>query len=162
VQLENFKTQRKRWMRIFVDADAFANSFKEILLRRVCKDKIPTTFVANKKISIPKFSFITMEIVAQGIDKADNFIIQACKKDDLVITADIPLASKVIQKGAMALDPRGKIYDEENINSLLAMRNLMQELRDSGEITKGPKAIDAKSIRNFANSLQKLLSKAHC
>ena len=77
----------------------------------------------------------------------------------MVITADIPLADRVIAKGALALDPRGTLYDEENIKGLLAMRNLMQELRDGGQITGGPSAIGPKDVRAFADGLNGLLGK---
>lgn len=142
-----------------MDADAFPNRLKEILLRTVLKQKIPTIFIANKPIGTPDSPFIQMHVVSQGADEADNFIALSCQENDLVITADIPLADRVIAKGAMALDPRGTVYDEENIKSILAMRNLMQELRDGGQITGGPSGIDAKTVRNFADGLQKLLSK---
>lgn len=146
-------------MKILVDADAFPNAFKEILLRAVLKRSITTIFIANKNISIPSIEHISMEVVSLGIDGADNRIAELVEVKDLVITADIPLADRVVTKGALALDPRGTIYDEENIKYLLAMRNLMDELRSSGEITGGPSAIDAKTVRAFADGLNKILSK---
>lgn len=146
-------------MKILVDADAFPNALKEILLRAVLKRSITTIFIANKNISIPSIEHISMEVVSLGIDGADNRIAELVEVKDLVITADIPLADRVVTKGALALDPRGTIYDEENIKYLLAMRNLMDELRSSGEITRGPSAIDAKTVRAFADGLNKILSK---
>lgn len=146
-------------MKILVDADAFPNALKEILLRAVLKRSITTIFIANKNISIPSIEHISMEVVSLGIDGADNRIAELVEVKDLVITADIPLADRVVTKGALALDPRGTIYDEENIKYLLAMRNLMDELRSSGEITGGPSAIDAKTVRAFADGLNKILSK---
>ncbi len=148
-------------MTIFVDADAFPNVLKEILLRFVLKRSIPTRFIANKKIAIPDVAFISMEIAPQGADEADHLIAFTCKKGDLVITADIPLADRIVAKGAIGLDPRGTIYDENNIKSLLAMRNLMQELRDGGEITGGPSAIGEKEKRAFADGLNALLQKLY-
>ncbi len=146
-------------MKILVDADAFPNALKEILLRAVLKRSITTIFIANKNINIPNAEHVTMEIVSLGMDMADNRIAELCEIEDLVITADIPLADRIVAKGAIALDPRGTIYNEENIKYLLAMRNLMDELRSSGEITSGPKAIDTKTIRAFADGLNKFLSK---
>ncbi|MGW8168431.1 MAG: YaiI/YqxD family protein [Sulfurovaceae bacterium] len=146
-------------MKILVDADAFPNALKEILLRAVLKRSITTIFIANKNINVPDIEHISMEIVSLGTDVADDRIAQLCEIEDLVITADIPLADRIVTKGAIALDPRGTIYDEENIKYLLAMRNLMDELRSSGEITGGPGAIDAKTIRAFADGLNKFLSK---
>lgn len=144
-------------MIIFVDADAFPNALKEILLRFVLKRRITTIFIANKNISIPSVPFVSMQIVAQGADEADHRIAELCEINDLVITADIPLADRIVTKGAIALDPRGTIYDENNIKGLLAMRNLMKDLRDAGEITGGPSTIGPKEIRSFADGLNKLL-----
>lgn len=147
-------------MKILVDADAFPNALKEVLMRAVLKQKITTIFVANKNISIPNVPFVSMQVVQQGPDEADHRIAELCEAQDLVITADIPLADRIVTIGAVALDPRGTIYDENNIKHLLAMRNLMEELRNSGEITGGPAAIGAKTVREFADGLNKLLSKA--
>jgi uncharacterized protein len=146
-------------MTILVDADAFPNALKEILLRAVLKRKITTIFIANKNISIPNVSHISMEVVPQGPDEADHRIAELCGANDLVITADIPLADRIVTIGAIALDPRGTIYDENNIKHLLAMRNLMEELRNNGEITGGPAAIGEKTVRAFADGLNVFLSK---
>lgn len=146
-------------MKILVDADAFPNALKEILLRAVLKRQITTIFIANKKISIPNELFISMEIVPQGPDEADHRIADICEAGDIVITADIPLADRIVTKGSVGLDPRGTIYDENNIKHLLAMRNLMEELRNAGEITGGPSIIDSKTVRAFADGLNKILTK---
>jgi hypothetical protein len=146
-------------MKILVDADAFPNALKEVLMRAVLKRQITTIFVANKNIAIPNVPFVSMQVVEQGPDVADHRIAQLCEAQDLVITADIPLADRIVTIGAVALDPRGTIYDENNIKHLLAMRNLMEELRNSGEITGGPAAIGAKTVREFADGLNKILSK---
>lgn len=146
-------------MKILVDADAFPNALKEILLRAVLKREITTVFIANKKISVPNQPYVSMEVVAQGPDEADHRIAELCEAGDLVITADIPLADRIVSKGAVGLDPRGTIYDENNIKHLLAMRNLMEELRNNGEITGGPSAIGAKTVREFADGLNTLLTK---
>ncbi|WP_298692523.1 YaiI/YqxD family protein [uncultured Sulfuricurvum sp.] len=146
-------------MTILVDADAFPNALKEILMRAVLKREITTVFIANKKIGLPDVHHVSMIVVEQGPDEADHRIAELCKTGDLVITADIPLADRIVAKGAVGLDPRGTIYDENNIKYLLAMRNLMEELRNSGEITGGPSAIGEKTVRAFADGLNKLLSK---
>lgn len=146
-------------MKILVDADAFPNALKEVLLRAVLKWQITTIFIANKRIGIPEVHHVSMEIVAQGPDEADHRIAELCSENDLVITADIPLADRIVTKGAIGLDPRGTIYDENNIKHLLAMRNLMEELRNNGEITGGPSAIGEKTVRAFADGLNKILSK---
>lgn len=146
-------------MKILVDADAFPNALKEILLRAVLKRELRTVFIANKKISVPNEPYISMEVVALGPDEADHRIAEMCEAGDVVITADIPLADRIVSKGAIGLDPRGTIYDENNIKQLLAMRNLMEELRNNGEITGGPLAIGAKTVREFADGLNTLLTK---
>jgi hypothetical protein len=146
-------------MKILVDADAFPNALKEILLRAVLKRHITTIFIANKRIATPDVAHVSMEVVAQGPDEADHRITELCESCDIVITADIPLADRIVTKGAVGLDPRGTIYDENNIKHLLAMRNLMEELRNNGEITGGPSAIGEKTVRAFADGLNRLLSK---
>jgi hypothetical protein len=146
-------------MKILVDADAFPNALKEILLRAVLKRQITTIFIANKRIATPDVAHVSMEVVAQGPDEADHRISELCESCDIVITADIPLADRIVTKGAVGLDPRGTIYDENNIKHLLAMRNLMEELRNNGEITGGPSAIGEKTVRAFADGLNRLLSK---
>lgn len=146
-------------MTILVDADAFPNALKEVLLRAVLKRQLTTIFIANKNIAIPNVPFVSMQIVPQGADEADHRIVELCEVDDLVITADIPLADRIVTKGALALDPRGTVYDENNIKSLLAIRNLMQDLRNAGEITGGPSAIGVKEVRAFADALNAFLGK---
>lgn len=107
---------------------------------------------ANKKINIGKSSHIKYFVVEQGADEADNKIVDEVEKGDLVITADIPLADRVIQKEAHAIDHRGTPYTEDNIKEYLAYRNLMEELRSAGEITKGPAPFNQKDVQKFANS----------
>ncbi len=146
-------------MQIFVDADAFPNVLKEILLRACVKRGIQTCFVANKPISIPASPLFRMVVVSQGADEADHYIVEHANAFDLVITADIPLADRLVTKEVVVLDPRGTLYDAENIKTLLAMRNLMHELRDAGEITSGPCAIGEKQKRAFADTLNTLIQK---
>ncbi|WP_024790196.1 YaiI/YqxD family protein [Lebetimonas sp. JH292] len=146
-------------MKILIDADALPKAIKPIIYRAVNKNKIKTIVVSNKKISFEKSSFIEYIIVNEGIDKADDEIVNLCEKNDLVITADIPLADRIVKKGALALGHRGEIYDENSIQNFLSIRNLMAEIRQSGEITKGPKPFCKKDIQNFANSFSKLLYK---
>ncbi len=92
-------------MKILIDADAFPNALKEVPLRAVLKRQIVTVFIANKKISVPNEPYISMEIVPHGPDEADHRIAELCEEGDLVITADIPLADRIVSKGAVGLDP---------------------------------------------------------
>ncbi len=144
-------------MKLYIDGDALPNLLKPILLRAIERLHLETYVIANKKISIGKSASIEYMIVEAGADEADNKIVEFLKEGDLVITADIPLADRVITKNAHAIDHRGEIYTQDNIKHYLAMRNLMQEIRDSGEVTKGPTAFSQKDCQNFANSLNKFL-----
>jgi uncharacterized protein YaiI (UPF0178 family) len=95
------------------------------------------------------------------LDKADDDIVELVEENDLVITADIPLANRVIEKNAHAIDHRGELYSKDNIKQYLAMRNLMEEIRSTGEIVKGPKPFDKKNVHQFANQIDKFLTKWH-
>ncbi len=144
-------------MKLYIDGDALPNLLKPILLRAIDKLKISTYVVSNKKISIGKSKYVEYIIVSAGADEADNHIVEMLGENDLIITADIPLADRVISKNSIAIDHRGEIYTKDNIKHYLAMRNLMESIRDSGEVTKGPKPFSQKDIQNFANSFNKIL-----
>ena len=146
-------------MRLFIDGDAFPNLLKAIVLRAIEKQKIDTIVIANKKINIGTSNHIKYIIVNQGADEADDKIVEMLEINDLVITADIPLANRTIEKSAHAIDHRGAMYTQDNIKQYLAIRNLMQEIRDSGEITKGPAPFNQKDAQQFANSLNSFLQK---
>lgn len=139
-------------MKLYIDGDAFPNMLKPIVLKAIEKRGIETLVFANKKINIGKSSHIKYFIVEQGADEADNKIVDEVQKGDLVITADIPLADRVIKKEAHAIDHRGTPYTQDNIKEYLAYRNLMEELRSAGEITKGPAPFNQKDVQKFANS----------
>lgn len=149
-------------MKLYIDADALPNILKPILLRAIDKLQIETFVVSNKKVTIGKSNYIKYLIVDAGADEADNHIIELIQKDDLVITADIPLADRTITKEAHAIDHRGELYTKNNIKQYLAMRDLMQNIRDSGEITKGPKPFGQKDVQNFANQFNKFLQSVVC
>jgi uncharacterized protein YaiI (UPF0178 family) len=144
---------------LYIDGDAFPNLLKPIILKAIERLEIKTFVIANKKINIGNSKHIEYIIVEQGADEADNQIVEMVEKGDLVITADIPLADRVISKDAHAIDHRGAMYTEDNIKQYLAIRNLMQEIRDSGEMTKGPAAFSQKDAQQFANSLNNLLQR---
>ncbi len=148
--------------KIYVDGDAFVNSLKPILLKQIERLKISTVVIANKKINIGKSALIEYIIVEQGADEADHKIVEMTKEGDLVITADIPLADRIISKNAHAIDHRGELYSVDNIKQYLAMRNLMEKIRESGEITGGPKPFSKKDAELFANQLNAFLGKLKC
>jgi len=144
---------------LLIDGDAFPNLLKPIVLKAIMRLDIPTKVVANKKINIGKSKHIEYIVVDQGADEADHHIVELAKEGDLVITADIPLADRIISKNAHAIDHRGELYSVENIKQYLAMRNLMESIRDSGEMTGGPKAFGTKDAHAFANQLNAFLAK---
>ena len=145
-------------MKIWVDADACPKAVKEILYRVAERKGISVTLVANSPLNLPQSSFIHLIQVGSGADIADDEIADKCEVGDLVITADIPLAARVVEKGAQALDPRGTIYDKNNIGQVLSMRNFMDELRGSGVETGGPSGFGQKEKFNFANALDKFIA----
>lgn len=146
-------------MTLYIDADAFPNLLKPIVFRAIERLSLKTLVISNKKVNIGTSSFIKYLVVNQGADEADNKIIELLEEGDLVITADIPLANRTIEKKAHAIDHRGETYTKDNIKEYLAVRNLMQEIRDSGELTKGPAAFTQKDAQKFANSLNAFLQK---
>ena len=145
-------------MKIWVDADACPKPVKDILFRLAERKKIMVTFVANQRLRLVKSPFIQLIQVGSGADIADDEIANKCEGGDLIITADIPLAARIIAKGAQALDPRGKIYDKNNIGQLLDMRNFMDELRGSGVETGGPSSCGQKERFKFANELDRFIA----
>lgn len=146
-------------MRIWVDADACPNVIKEILFRAAERMGVELTLVANSPLRIPRSVRIRTLQVEKGFDVADNRIVELIEKDDLVVTADIPLAAAVIAKNAHALNPRGELYTPDNIKERLAMRNLMDELRNAGVVRGGPPVIGKQDRMAFANALDRLLVK---
>ena len=146
-------------LKIYVDGDAFPNLLKPILFRAIERLQLETFLIANKKVDIGKSKLISYIVVDAGADEADHKIVEMVENGDLVITADIPLADRVISKNAHAIDHRGELYSTENIKQYLAMRNLMDKIRESGEITRGPKPFGAKDAHLFANQLNSFLDK---
>jgi len=146
-------------MTLLIDGDAFPNLLKPIVLRSIERLLLQTKVIANKKIHIGNSKYIKYIIVAQGADEADHHIVELCEEGDLVLTADIPLADRIISKNAHAIDHRGELYSVDNIKQYLAMRNLMESIRESGEMTKGPKAFGTKDAHAFANQFNAFLTK---
>lgn len=144
-------------MRIWVDADACPKVIKEILYRAVLRTRVEMRVVANQSLALPPSPYIKMVLVGAGIDVADNKIVQECQPDDLVVTADIPLAALVIEKGALALNPRGSLYTKDNIQQRWSTRNLMEELRGIGMNIGGPPTLNAQNQKAFADQLNKFL-----
>lgn len=146
-------------MKILIDADATPVVIKDILFRAVERNKIQLILVANQKMKFPESQYISSIIVPAGPDEADDKIAEIVQPGDLVITADIPLADRVVSAGAYALNPRGEFYTEENIKERLAMRDLMDELRNSGINTGNQSAFSSRDRQAFANHLDRFLTK---
>lgn len=146
-------------MQIWVDADACPVVIKEILFRAAERTQIATTFVANKLLYVPPSPYLKAIQVAKGFDVADNEIVAMLVAGDLVITADIPLAAQVIEKGGHALNPRGEFYSAENIKERLSMRDFMESLRASGVETSGPSAMQSSDRHTFAKQLDQFLAR---
>ena len=146
-------------MQLWVDADACPVVIKEILFRAAERTCSPLTLVANQPIRVPSSQYIKTVQVPAGFDVADDEIVKRLEAGDLVITADIPLAAEVIEKGGHALNPRGELYTTENIKARLNMRDFMDTLRSSGINTGGPPAISLSDRQEFANNLDRFLAK---
>lgn len=146
-------------MKIWVDADACPVAIKEILFRAATRAQIPMTLIANQMLRVPPSPWIKALQVPSGFDVADQRIVQEAGAGDLVVTADVPLAAQVVAKGAIVIDPRGELLDNNNIQERLTMRNFMEGLRSSGVETGGPAALSSSDKQAFANQLDRLLAK---
>lgn len=146
-------------MHIWVDADACPAVIKDILFRAAERWKLPLTLVANQMLRTPPSAYIRAVQVPRGFDVADAHIVAQAQPGDLVITGDIPLAAEVLEKGALAINPRGERYSPETIRERLTMRDMMEELRSSGVDTGGPAAFSQSDRKAFANQLDALLAR---
>jgi uncharacterized protein len=145
-------------MHIWVDADACPVVIKNILFRVADRLKLPLTLVANRLLRVPPSPYIRARQVPMGFDVADRHIVEEVAGGDLVVTADIPLAAALIEKGAFALSPRGEFYNAENIRERLAMREFMESMRGAGEDIAGPTALSQADRQAFANQLDRFLA----
>ncbi len=145
-------------MVIWVDADACPNVIKEVLYRAADRTKTQVTFVANQSLRVPPSPWLKTLRVPAGFDVADNEIVKRLEPGDLVITADIPLAAEVLEKGGAALNPRGERYSPATIREKLTMRDFMDTMRASGVQTGGPAAMSPRDRQQFANALDSWLT----
>jgi len=144
---------------IWVDGDACPGVIKEILFRAAERTKVHVTLVANQWLRVPASRYIRSLQVQGGFDVADSEIVERVQAGDLVVTQDIPLAARVLDKGAVALNPRGERYTRDNIAQRLSMRNFMEELRGAGIQTGGPAAFHARDRQAFASELDRWLAR---
>jgi uncharacterized protein len=148
-------------MRIWIDADAAPRDVKEIVFRAAKRLELETIMVANQRLSRPLDNpFVSAVLVQGGPDVADQHIADHAVAGDLVITADIPLAAILVEKGIHALDPRGELYSEENVRERLSIRDFMESLRGSGVETGGSRPYGPKDRQAFAGTLDRVLTAA--
>lgn len=150
---------RQRAPEIWVDADACPGPIKEILFRAAERARVPVALVANQWLRTPASRLVRAIQVQGGFDAADDFIAECAGPGDLVVTQDIPLASRVLAKGAEAVNPRGERYTADNIAERLSMRDFMEDLRGAGVQTGGPSAFHARDRQAFANQLDSWLAR---
>ena len=146
-------------MQIWVDADACPGVIREVIAKAGHKRAINTTFIANHSFNLPKSPYVRLYQVPSGFDEADKEIERRVNEGDLVITADIPLASDVLEKAAVVLTPRGERYTENNIKQRLQIRDFMETMRSSGEHTGGPSPLSLTDRKNFSDQLDSLLTR---
>ncbi|MFH1727189.1 MAG: YaiI/YqxD family protein [Pseudomonadota bacterium] len=146
-------------MKIYIDADACPKEAKDVLFKASKRLNIEIILVANCYVRTPPDTNIKVIVVARGTDVADDKIVELVQAGDLVITSDIPLASRVVKKSAFALSSHGEFFDDKNIGSRLAIRNLLEELRTDGIQSSGPAPYSAKNKADFANALNRFIVK---
>jgi uncharacterized protein YaiI (UPF0178 family) len=145
-------------MRIWIDADGCPRPVKEIVFRASERLKLPVCLVADRQVGRPHNPLVTTVRVPGDLDAADHYIAEHLSPEDLVITTDLPLAAKVVEKGATGLNPRGELYSEENVRERLSMRDFMTGLREAGVVTGGPAPYGPKDRQRFAEALDRLLT----
>ena len=158
--MKNDQKHQKNTLRLWVDADACPVVIREIICRAANRTQTHTTFIANQFIHLADSRYTRMLQVESGFDVADKAIVKNASANDIVITSDIPLASKVIDKGSLVLAFRGQRYTKENIKAHLNIRDFMETMRASGIQSGGPAALKHTDRQNFANALDSLLTAA--
>lgn len=146
-------------MKIWIDADACPRTVKEIVFRAAERLQVEVCLVANKPLTKHHSQFVTSLVVSQGPDVADDYIAEHATPQDLVITADIPLAARIVEKGGVALDPRGELYTEDNVGERLSVRDLMHELRAEGFAGGGPAQLGLVDRQRFASSFDRTVTR---
>ena len=146
-------------MKIFVDADACPKPIKQILYRLADRTRIEIIFVANRSLDLPRLPTLKAIRVQSGFDKADDYILEHSSAKDLIITSDLPFAAELIQKGAHAINPRGEFYTKDNVRERLNLRDFAYTLRASGINTGGPPTLSKQDRMNFANALDRYITK---
>jgi len=144
-------------MRVWIDADACPKAAKEQVVKFALKRRFQVLLVAGQAQIKPAFALVQLIVVPSGPDAADDYLVEHAEPGDLVICSDVPLADRLVKKGVLALDPRGKVFDERNMGERLAVRNLFTDLREQGQAGGGPAAYSERDRQAFANTLDRLL-----
>lgn len=144
---------------IWIDADACPGEIREMVLRTAIRRRIPTTFVSNSYLNLIDSEFVSFHLVPPGFDKADDHIAETADTLDLAVTGDIPLAARLIERGIAVLNTRGEEFNASNIGERLAVRNLMENLRNSGTMIGGPREFDRSDQQRFANALDRAITR---
>jgi uncharacterized protein YaiI (UPF0178 family) len=142
-------------LHIFVDADACP--VKQEVFRVAGRYHLEVTLVANSRMRVPQEDWIALEVVGAGPDEADDWIVEHVGPDDIVITADIPLASRCLKEGARVVGTTGKPFTEDNIGGAVATRDLLSDLRSAGEITGGPPPLQKRDRSRFLQQLDEVI-----
>ncbi len=147
-------------MKIWIDADACPRAARDLVVRFALKRKLDVVMVAGQPQQKPNFACVTLVVVPSGPDAADDHIVEQAQPGDLAICSDIPLADRLLKKGVAALDPRGQEFTEKNMGDRLATRNLLSDLRDTGQLNSGGQpAYGERDKQQFANALDRLLTR---
>lgn len=146
-------------MTLYIDGDACPVDIKEMVYRAGERVKVPVVVVANRPMRVPRSTFIRLQVVSSGLDVADTWIVSQVAKGDLVVTADIPLAALLVEKGVMAIDPRGELYSAASIGERLSLRNFMDTMRGAGLVTGGPRPLGPRDRQQFAATFDRELTR---
>lgn len=150
-------------MKIYIDADACPKVLRDFICKSAVRTKTTTIFVSNNFLNLPRSVFVSMKVVEQGFDVADNYIVEQAEPNDLAITSDIPLANDLIEKGAKVINFSGLEYNKENIKQRLGMRDFMDTMRNTGVLDPnqmgGQKPFSDKDKKAFADTFNKLQTK---
>ena len=143
---------------IWVDADACPGEIRNVLYKTARRMDIEVVLVANQPMHIPKSDLIHLITVPHGANIADDRIVEMMQAGDIVVTSDIPLAARVVEKSGVAIGHRGEVFDDNTVHSRLAARNMMEEFRSAGMETGGPRPFGPKDVQLFANALDRILT----
>lgn len=146
-------------MKLLIDADAMPRPLKEALIKAAEREKMETYFVAAKAPRLPESEFVKSVAAGNSFNGADDWIVEHAEAGDLIVTADIPLADRGLDKGAEVLNPKGEFFTQGNIKNALAMRDLMEELRITGEVAGGPPPFSERQRIKFIDALNRYLQK---